>query len=72
MQASQERLVRLMENSPSYDRGVLEGLSTNVFESQWLDALASRQYDITADVKYLHISVDPSAGKDRNMYSLMR
>jgi len=58
-----------------YDRGVLEGLAkpitTNVFESQWTDALASSQYGISEDVKYLHISVDPSAGKDRNMYSLM-
>lgn len=70
---SQERIKNLMEISPSYDRGVLEGLRpmTNVFESQWIDALASRQYEITEDVTHIYIAVDPIAGKDRNMYSLM-
>ena len=43
---------------------------TAAFEKEWIDWAINNLYDLRTVVKYLFITIDPSAGKDRNYYVL--
>jgi hypothetical protein len=65
----------MSHNAESFDREMLNiggkpGI-TAAFETQWLDAMISREYEIRKAVKHIFITIDPSAAKDRNLYVIM-
>lgn len=73
---AQERMNRLMsQNAESFDREILNiggkpGI-TAAFESDWLDSIVARKYELKKTVNHIFITVDPSAAKDRNLYAIM-
>lgn len=47
-----------------------EALISFAFESAWIDAMITSDYLLNEDIPHLFITIDPSAGKDRNLYVL--
>lgn len=47
-----------------------EPLISYAFKSQWIDEMLRHDYKLNEDIAHLFITIDPSAGKDRNFYVL--
>jgi hypothetical protein len=46
-------------------------LITSAFKKEWIDQMVSDPYRIKQNVPHIFITIDPSAGKDRNYYALL-
>lgn len=73
---SQARLSRLMShNQEANDRENLNiGGKPSIsaaFERAWIDATVARPFQLTRTVHHIFVTIDPSAGKDRNYYAVM-
>lgn len=73
---AQERVSRLMSiDTDAHKREMLNiGSTPNVssaFQREWIDAMVSRTYTLRKTVQHIFVTIDPSAGKDRNYYALM-
>lgn len=47
-----------------------EPVVTYAFKSAWIDDMVNQPYKLNEDIAHLYITVDPSAGKERNFYVL--
>ena len=44
---------------------------TSAFKKDWIDHMTSKAYTLKKSVDHIFITIDPSAGKDRNYYALL-
>lgn len=44
---------------------------TPAFKKEWIDYMSSRRYELKKNVNHIFITFDPSAGKDKNFFSLL-
>jgi hypothetical protein len=45
--------------------------NTLAFDKEWIDKMATNVYNSKKSIRHLFITIDPSAGKDRNFYALL-
>ena len=45
--------------------------TTSAFQREWIDAMVARTYTLRKTVQHIFVTIDPSAGKDRNYYALL-
>jgi hypothetical protein len=55
---------------PSFRNQTDEPKATHAFESKHIDQMFQHKYELREEVRHLFITIDPSAGKDANLYVL--